>query len=445
MSFKKMVKSQYPSRLWALVGYPGSGKSTFATQMRGPILVIDADHRFGEVLDLVAEHVVSAVAGHGDVFALSDAPADHVDADRITALLAANMPGSGVRTIVVDSLTAIITPLVVQAIIDKEAGREKNLAAAFRTKALAMRQLQDAVTRWGCDTLWVYHLNDARDAQGKALVRATVSQTELARLTRSINAQIELVQDGPRCGARVVWARRGRSGMTLWDETRTWAGMPEKIEAAVYDGLTTVDQEKIERTIPAGFPDEATAIAWGFEQGAFQALQHARNAYNKLKKAHKDLVAQGHQPGHVVSAVAGQLAGLWIADVQARLLANAGSDNSPEGAPRSPTAWPDTRPGGVVPEQATPELPSGQGNGDGDPGELDVVFPRYSDGSPLGDNPAEMATFEAYLQDRTIPPASLEALRAWELARRKAQPHAPSGRSAHVVTVGDRGAGAKGK
>jgi hypothetical protein len=78
-----------------------------------------------------------------------------------------------------------------------------------------------------------------------------------------------------------------------------------------------------------------------------------------------------------------------------------------------------------VPEQATPELPSGQGNGDGDlPSghELAVVFPRYGDGSPVGDNPAEMATFEAYLQDRTIPPASLEALRAWEKARRKAQP-----------------------
>ena len=29
MAFKKMVKQVYPPRLWALVGYPGSGKSTF--------------------------------------------------------------------------------------------------------------------------------------------------------------------------------------------------------------------------------------------------------------------------------------------------------------------------------------------------------------------------------------------------------------------------------
>ena len=78
--------------------------------------------------------------------------------DRVAAILTENMPSSQVETIIVDSLTAIITPLVVQAMVDKDAGRAKNLAAAFRTKALAMRQLQDAVTRWGTDVLWVYHL-----------------------------------------------------------------------------------------------------------------------------------------------------------------------------------------------------------------------------------------------------------------------------------------------
>ena len=73
MAFKKMTKQLYPSRLWALVGNPGSGKSTFATQMTGPILVVDADHRFDEVLDLAP----------GAVYELSNSPADNVDADRI--------------------------------------------------------------------------------------------------------------------------------------------------------------------------------------------------------------------------------------------------------------------------------------------------------------------------------------------------------------------------
>ena len=299
MAFQKMTKQTYPSRLWALVGYPGSGKSTFATQMAGPILVVDADHRFDEVLDL----------SPGDVLELSNSPADNVDADRITALLTKNMPGAKIGTIVVDSLTAIITPLVIQAMQDKETGKVKNLAAAFRVKALAMRQIQDAVTRWGTACLWIYHLNDARDAKGHELTKATVSATELARLTRSINMQLEIVQDkGGKRGIKVVWARRGREGMTLWDDSGTWAGMPERIEAEVYDGLSKADQAEIEQA-PDRFPNPETAIAWGMERGAFKALQHAKNAYEKIKRELSPKTAE-------------EMATLWRADVTRRLAAS---------------------------------------------------------------------------------------------------------------------------
>lgn len=341
MTFKKMQKSKYPPRLWALVGYPGSGKSTFATQMQGPILVVDADHRFDEVLDLAP----------GDVYELSNSPADNVDADRIAAILADNMPGSGVRTIVVDSLTAIITPIVTQAMVDKDAGRVKSLAAAFRTKALAMRQLQDGVTRWGTDCLWIYHLNDARDAKGRALTKATVSQTELARLTRSINVQLELTEDkGGRCGVKVIWARRGRSGMVLWDDTGTWTGMPERVEAAIYDGLSKSDQAQIEQQTPDHFPNSETAIAWGLEQGAFKALPHARNAYEKLKREHKPKTAQ-------------EMAALWVTDVQARLLTMNGDGNGDGAITDDQTD--DGNPGQrEEPADPTPG-PSSSGNGNG--------------------------------------------------------------------------------
>jgi adenylate kinase family enzyme len=278
------------------VGYPGSGKSTFATAMRAPILAIDSDHRFNEVAALAA----------GDVFQLSDKPSDQVDADAITRLLAASMPGADVATIVIDSLTAIITPLVVQAMIDKDAGRAQNLAAAFKTKALAMRQLQDAVTRWGVDTLWVYHLSQARDAHAKEVVRTSVSATERARLVRSINLQLELVQDGQRRGVKVAWSRRGRAGMVLWDQAGDWKGMPERIEATVYGGLSIEDQDAIEHEAPAVFASPALAIAWGLERGAFEALPHARNAYTKLRKE--------KQP-----ATAAAMRDLWVADVARRL------------------------------------------------------------------------------------------------------------------------------
>lgn len=299
MPFKKMERANYAPRQWSLAGYPGAGKSTFAAQLQGPMVVVDADHRFQEVLGAV----------DGDVFALSDTPSDNVDPDRISALLHQHMPGAGVKTIVVDSLTAIITPIVVQAMLDHEKGRARNLSAAFKAKALAMRQLQDAVTRWGCDVLWIYHLQDGRDARARESTRSSISQTELSRLHRSINCHLEIIEgeDGQR-GVRVVWCRRGRSGMTLWDETGGFVGMPEKLEAAMYDGLTDEEQDRIEGAIPQIFSGPEGAIAWGFEQeGVFAALQHARNAYEKLKRERSPSNAR-------------EMAQLWVEEVYRRLI-----------------------------------------------------------------------------------------------------------------------------
>lgn len=295
MTFKKLQATQYPPRLWGLVGYPGSGKSTFATAMRAPILAIDADHRFTEVVRLAKE-----------VYALSDTPEDNVNADRIAAILAKQMPDSHIGTIVVDSLTAIITPLVVHALVDKDEGRVKNLAAALRGKALAMRQLQDAVTRWGTDALWIYHLNDARDAQGNEQTRATVSATELVRLTRSINMQLEIVKPNGKRGVKVVWARRGRGGVTLWDDAGNWRGMPERIEQAVYDGLSQDEQARIERAAPETFASPELAVAWAIEQGAFDEIAHARNAYEKVKRERKPQSAK-------------EMAAAWVAEVGRRV------------------------------------------------------------------------------------------------------------------------------
>jgi len=295
MAFPKLNANGYPRRLWGLYGFPGSGKSTFAARMRGPILAIDADHRFDEVTRLAG----------GNVYALSEVAADNVDAERVAACLRANMPGADVKTICVDSLTALLAPLVTAAILDNDAGRNRNRAAAFKTKALAMRTLQDAVTGWGTDCLWIWHLQTGRNAQAEECETATVSRTELARLTRSLNLMLRVVQESGRRGVHVDWARRGRSDLTVWDASGTWQGMPEAIERAVYDGLTEADQKRIEGATPASFSNAAAAIAWGFEQGAFAALEHARNAYDVCKREHNPQTA-------------GDMWAAWIADVTAR-------------------------------------------------------------------------------------------------------------------------------
>jgi len=276
MPFQKMT-AKLPARQWALVGHPGSGKSTFAAQMRAPMVVIDADHRFAEVM----RHVV------GDVFALSEDPSDNVDAERIAALLRQNMAGSGVKTLVVDSLTAIIAPLVTSAVMDNDAGRNKNKIAAFKDKALAMRLLQDAITGYGVDTLWIYHLRAGMDGHANKVESTSISAVELARLRRSLNLQLRVIeQQGKRCIV-IDWARSGRSGLTLWDESGNWQGMPEKIEKAVYGGLTDAQMQEIARSTPTSFSSAEDAIAWGFESGAFKDAVHAQNAYEKVKSDQK--------------------------------------------------------------------------------------------------------------------------------------------------------------
>lgn len=293
MGFTKMAKSQYPPRLWTLAGFPGSGKSTFAAQMRPPLLAIDADRRFSEVLTIA----------HGDVYSLGEAAADNTNTEKIVSLLKANMPGSDVNTIVVDSLSAVISPLVTQAIMDNDAGRNRNRAAAFKNKALAMRQLQDAVTCWGKDVLWIYHLKEGRDGQGNKVIRPTVPETELERLKRSINLQLEVVQENERRGIKVVWARQGRHQITLWDETGRWLGMPERLEAAVYGGLP--DQEKAETGMPKQFANIEAAIAWGMSQGVFPDAGGARQAYDEVKQKKKPKTAT-------------EMASYWTAEVLRR-------------------------------------------------------------------------------------------------------------------------------
>jgi len=115
------------------------------------------------------------------VYQISEDPVDNTDPDSIAALLDENMPGADIGTIVVDSLTSIIAPIVTQTLVDKDQGRQENLTAGWREKALAMRQLQDAVSKWGVDCLWIYHLRDARDARADKVTRATLSRTTASR------------------------------------------------------------------------------------------------------------------------------------------------------------------------------------------------------------------------------------------------------------------------
>lgn len=290
------IRVSHPSELYITDHYVVTHNSTFASQMAAPMLVVDADHRFTEV----------AGKATGEVYELSDNPADNVNAERIADLLKENMADSGVKTVIVDSLTSILTPLVVEAIMDNDAGRNRNRVSAFKEKALAMRLLQDTITGWGCNVLWIYHTRTGLDGQAQQRESTSISTVELARLRRSLNMQLRIVEQNGKRGIQVDWARRGRSGLILWDETGIWQGMPERIEQAAYSGLTVEDMERLETQKPKGFTGPQEAIAWGYEQGCFNDAVHAKNAYDELKREKKPQSAQ-------------EMFALWIAEVESRV------------------------------------------------------------------------------------------------------------------------------
>lgn len=288
--FKEMKAPEYPPRQWAIYGAAGSGKSRFASQMKTPALVIDSDARFTEQLAYAT----------GTIYQLSDEHTDNTDPDNIARLLRDNLPGSGVRTIVVDSLTAILRPVINAALSDIDHGRAKNNISAFRNKALTMSLLQDAVTSSGADSLWIWHTHESRNAKAQLVMGVSIPQVELVRLRRSLNAilRLDIDEDGQRT-VLVEWARNGKQGMRLVDDAGGWRGMPERIEAAIYaDGVKT-------NSTPTTFSSQTDAIAWANEQGCFRDARHAQNAYEECKRL--------KQP-----KTAAEMWELWISEVNER-------------------------------------------------------------------------------------------------------------------------------
>jgi hypothetical protein len=289
MAFKKM-EIQLPPRLWMITARSGDGKSHFSMQMRAPLLPIDADRK----LIGTQRHAV------GDVYEFSPNHADALDVDRIAEILETDMPGSSVSTIILDSITPILEPIIMDAMA--RAQTSKNKIAPFKAKADAVKKLTHSLHKWGCDVLWVYHIEDGVDASGNRAQRTSIPATELARIAKSVNMRLSIVRDGDRRGIHVDYAQHGQFGMTLWDEVGGWKGMPEIIETTVYaNGVLAAPAE------PVTFTGPADAIAWAFAQGCFRDAVHAQNAYEKCKEATKPRTAS-------------EMWSAWIEDVKRRVI-----------------------------------------------------------------------------------------------------------------------------
>ncbi len=275
MGFKKLTAPKYPVRHWALIGRAQDGKSTLLAQLAQPLLVVDADQRFDQIM---------RTAPQMEAFALSGDRGDNCDVRRIDALLSQHMPGSGIRTIAVDSLTPIISPLVQRGLMANRDGEKKNKADSWQEKAAAMKLFMDTVNRWGCDTIYVWHQEDGRDDKGNSQTKETIPPVERERLFRCLDVKLVLVRDGDARGVLVEWARSGRFGMTLWDEPgNMWRGMPERIEEAIYapDPASGKPADAAPEKPAFGSRDEV--LRWAVDQGYFPDVEKAKGFYDDLR------------------------------------------------------------------------------------------------------------------------------------------------------------------
>lgn len=283
---KEITKRQYPVRRWSIEGFPGTGKSTFAARLRGPQVVVDADGRYEEVVGLVA----------GKVYAASDGAAN-VEIAGIERGLDTTLKGNlKAATIIVDSITQIINPIIGKLMMGE-------LSDGQVIKAMVMRRLATAVCKWGTDVLFVYHLYEA-GLHGKNTVKATLTDQEQDRLMLNLNLKLATVYDpdNNRYGVKVLWARNGRQFPAipvLWDETGSWEGMPEAIEKAVYGNGKPAEAK------PVMFKSIDEALTWSVEQHCYPDVAAAQTAYNTLK-------------GEIKPTSARQMFEAWLAFVERR-------------------------------------------------------------------------------------------------------------------------------
>ena len=305
---KRITPPLFPPRRWSLAGLPDSGKSTFAAIMRSPLVIVDADHRFEEIVRLCQV----------EAYDLGIPPGDYSNAGLVAAALDAAMGTTAVGTVVVDSLTAIIAPAVAKAMDDKAAGRIKSLAAGMVGKAIAMRLLQSAITKWNTDTLWVHHLNQGYDNSGNKTLKSFISKTELDRLQRSLNLCLTATAGKTTHTISVTWVRWGRTA-TLTDISGYWHKMPERIEVAVY--------------APRAFTSSTHSCEFAVQAGVLETLGQARQLYDATKGRVK--------PGNAI-----EMATAWREALDKYLVAG-----PPAEALDAPTEALDTQPEESLPDE----------------------------------------------------------------------------------------------
>jgi hypothetical protein len=130
MAFKRIDKDAFLPRHWALKGRYGDGKSSFILALRQAAFGVDADGRRHELKG-------------GELYELSEEAADNRSVEQIQDLLGQNMPGFGIKTDAIDSITPLISSSIACAMLNNAADGTADRNQVWVDKATMGAQVWD--------------------------------------------------------------------------------------------------------------------------------------------------------------------------------------------------------------------------------------------------------------------------------------------------------------
>lgn len=289
---KKLEYNPVPQIInWEIVGREQSGKSSLLAKLAKPgiCLVVDSDGRFNDVIPKNSPV---------EFYPISDNKQDMLNVDKIVAILEKGVPQvNNVTMIAVDTLTKILEPII-QRIQDTG----KTNVYSYKEKSDAMKKLRHVLTKWGVETAWIYHIKEYLEKEiinGKTEYvtkeKDFLTDIEYGRLGQDITVTLEvIVADNAKRGIYVRMARRGRNGITYWDESGTWENARQNLENLIWGNLTEEEQTEIETTLPKSFVNAGMAVRWAWDNypHLWKDAQHTQNSLKKLNEELKEQLGE---------------------------------------------------------------------------------------------------------------------------------------------------------
>lgn len=313
----KLIKAVKPSRpkwLVCLYGPSMGGKTLLTTQLEGGKLVFDPT---GNYMDQARED--------SDVYLAFENPADNARVQNITAACHELLPDPTIQVVIADNFTMTFQDLVDQADAMPKSGPGSREGKTHKAKQ--MKALRRAIFGYNKHVIFVYHVHIHGDGQTDAKIEGrTVSDIELARFNMFTNLTLRMVREDKGQKRYGVFVERDRLsgganvGRTIYDQAGNWTGFWEYLYTELYGNMTMDEMIRNVQKAPTVFAGLPEAYSYGFEQGCFGDVNHAKGALTLLAETN-DLDLS--DPDDYSAA--------WVAEIDRRvaaLVAAVGTDKS---------------------------------------------------------------------------------------------------------------------